>query len=111
MGYVKLRKSLLAISVVFAPVLSRFLLLHHFNLSDSTSDWNGVASDVGTSLLLLVLIQAIFSGSSKVGLVKSVNIKVGHIVFTLMSDWPNSIAIDLVKPSTACLEALYTARS
>ena len=45
------------------------------------------------------------------GLVKSVSIKVGHIVLTLMLEPPNSMAIDLVNPSTACLEALYTARS
>ena len=56
--------------------------------------------------LILSLIHLIFSGSSKVGAVKGVDINVGQIVLTLMPKGPNSIAIDFVKPSTACFEAL-----
>src|SRR5258706_154376 len=36
---------------------------------------------------------------------------VGQIVLTRMPRGPHSMAIDFVKPSTACFVALYTARS
>ena len=56
-------------------------------------------------------IHARLSGSSKVGRVKSVRMKVGQIVLTRMPAFPNSIDMALVNPSTACLVAQYTARS
>ena len=55
--------------------------------------------------LILFSIQARLSGFSNVGLVRSVRMKVGQIVFTRMPAWPHSIAMDLVKPSTACFVA------
>src|SRR5690606_39620515 len=41
----------------------------------------------------------------------SSDLKVGQMVLTRIPCFPHSIAIPLVKPSIACLVALYTARS
>lgn len=60
MTLTRLKQLLLPISVVFAPILSRYVLLQHFSLTARSGDWNGVISDIGTCLFLLLLVQAIF---------------------------------------------------